>query len=118
MNVPSAYSFRIHKTLCLLCALFVAKAFDEVVHKRLVTHPRRHQWGPPLPRSEWAKAEQLWRNVIIRPKALRKIRADHSFYARDYISPEYWVDKDHMIRLYPDRQVPDEEWLERKRARG
>lgn len=92
------------------------KAFDEVVHKRLVTHPRRHQWGPPLPRSEWAKAEQLWRNVIIRPKALRKIRADHSFYARDYISPEYWVDKDHMIRLYPGRQAPDEEWLERKRT--
>ena len=50
--------------------------------------------------------------------ALRKIRADHSFYARDYISPEYWVDKDHMIRLYPGRQAPDEEWLERKRARG
>ena len=38
--------------------------------------------------------------------------------ARDYISPEYWVDKDHLVRLYPGRQAPDEEWLERKRAGG
>ena len=94
------------------------KAFSDVVEGEFVDHSPSHRWGPPLPQSAWEKAEQLWRNVIIRPKALKAIKADHSFFARDYISPEYWVDKDHMVRLYPGRQAPDEGWLERKRTMG
>lgn len=53
--------------------------------------PTKFPWGPPLPESEWAEAENTWRRLAIRPVALAQIRSDHSFYARDYLSPEFFM---------------------------
>ena len=46
--------------------------------------PTAFEWRPKLPRSEWPRVEAAWMRNIVRPRALKKIRADHSLYARDY----------------------------------
>lgn len=63
------------------------KAFSEAVERKLEKRPPDRKWGPPLPRSEWGNAERWWQNVIVRPKVLKMIRAEHSFYSRDYLAP-------------------------------
>ena len=59
-------------------------AFKAIADKRLVRHPPRVPWGPPLPQKDWKSAENDWRLMVLRPIALETIKADHSFYARDH----------------------------------
>ena len=67
--------------------------------------PPMYKWGPKLPQSEWPRVEEAWLRKIVRPRALERIKADHSFYACDY----------NRFRFKrcpgPDRQRPDEDWL-------
>ncbi|MCQ2392140.1 MAG: hypothetical protein MJ240_12015 [Kiritimatiellae bacterium] len=66
----------------------------------------RHKWGPKLPRSEWPRVEAAWMRNIVRPRALKKIKADHSLYARDYDRFTY----EREWGPYANRQFPDENW--------
>lgn len=90
-------------------------AFNEVVEKRLKKYPPKHIWGPPLPRDKWEEAETNWRIKVIAPKARERIKADHSFYARDWNrfvghnpTNPFWDRPDGGG--YQDRQAPDEGW--------
>ena len=88
------------------------KAYDAVVRDyEAVKPPSKYEWRSPLPQSQWAAAENHWRLAYIRRPALQKIRADHSFYARDYLSPEYFMrEGDHLQR--PRGQWDDEAWCQ------
>lgn len=59
--------------------------FDRAIVTRIAKGgPPKYAWGPKLPQSEWARVERAWMNKIVRPRILRQIKADHSFYARDF----------------------------------
>ena len=65
-----------------------------------------YKWGPKLPRTEWARVEAAWMRRIVLPRAMAKIAAEHSLYARDY-------NRFMSRRVRPsDRQSPDEDWSE------
>ena len=80
--------------------------FDAAISVRFAKGgPPMYKWGPKLPQSEWPRVEQAWLRKIVRPRALERIKADHSFYARDY--NRFMVER----CPDPDRQRPDEDWL-------
>ena len=79
--------------------------FDAAISVRLAKGgPPKYEWGPKLPQSEWPRVEQAWLNKIVRPRAMKQIKADHSFYARDY--NRFMFER----RVKSDRQRPDEDW--------
>ena len=70
---------------CLLQLSCSSRDFSRAMAVRLARGGApRYEWGPKLPRSEWPRVEAAWMRNIVRPRALKKIRADHSLYARDY----------------------------------
>lgn len=60
-------------------------AYNAAIEKRCKDHHPKYHWGPPLPQNQWRDAENTWRRKYIAPVALKAIKAEHSFYARDYI---------------------------------
>lgn len=86
------------------------KTYAAVVRERELTRsPAKYEWGPPLPQSEWERAENYWRQKFIRRAALRHIRAEHSFYARDYLSPEFYMREGEDLHRSP-YEWDDEKW--------
>ncbi len=79
--------------------------FDAAISVRLAKGgPPMYEWGPKLPQSEWARVERAWLIKIVHPRAMAKINADHSFYARDY---NRFMFTHHSKS---DCQSPDEDW--------
>lgn len=90
-------------------------SFDRIVRLRESQCTPKFVWGPPLPRDEWGEAENRWRKIVLRPKALAKIKADHSLYARDYRGGTRGL-RYEPPGIYSDRAYLDEDWVRQQIA--